>query len=78
MEKIVKKMEKNEFSFEKGYGQVRQRDTEKIKSELIAALNVQPAAWYNRLRGITEPKISEYRKIEEIFSKYGITDIWGA
>ncbi|MDD4593138.1 MAG: hypothetical protein PHG06_22365 [Parabacteroides sp.] len=35
------------------------------------------AAWWQRLNGIVEPKVSEAAAIEKIFTDFGITDIWG-
>ena len=35
------------------------------------------AAFYNRLNGDVEPKVSEAKAIEDIFNNYGITEIWG-
>lgn len=34
-------------------------------------------AFLQRLNGNVEPRISEYKAIEEVFAKYGITDVWG-
>jgi hypothetical protein len=69
---------KREFAFEKGFMQARQIDADKVREEIMDALKVKTkASWSLRLRGITEPKVSEWRKIEAIFNKYGITDIWG-
>jgi hypothetical protein len=69
---------KREFAFEKGYMQARQIDADKVREEIMDALKVKTkASWSLRLRGITEPRVSEARAIEEVFSRYGITDIWG-
>jgi len=68
----------NEFSFRKGYLQVRQKDVQAIKCEIMNALGIKARTnWYFRLYGKIEPKVSEARAIEEIFKKYGIKDIWG-
>ena len=46
--------------------------------EILTSLNLkQKVSWYQRLYGNIEPKITEYWKIEEIFHKHGITQIWG-
>jgi hypothetical protein len=75
---MKKETVKNEFSFEKGFMQARQMDADKIKEEIMNALEVKTVgSWSLRLRGITEPRVSEARAIEEVFSRYGITDIWG-
>ena len=69
----------NEFSFQKGWLQVKQCDVSAIRSRLMAALNITTRmAFLDRLNGKVEPKITEHRAIEEIFAEYGITEIWGA
>jgi hypothetical protein len=67
-----------EFSFLRGYHQVRLMDNELVKEELMQALGITSrSSWYFRLYGQVEPRISEARAIEAVFEKYGITDIWG-
>ena len=68
----------NNFSFKKAWSQVRQKDIEDVRNEIMAALGLTTkAAFYNRLNGDVEPKVSEANAIEDIFNKYGITEIWG-
>lgn len=65
------------FSFEKGYVQLSIQQRKEVKKEVMDSLNLKSRrGWSDRLRGIVEPKISEYRKIESIFKKRGIKDIW--
>lgn len=67
-----------QFSFLLGWSQVRQSDLQEVKDEILTSLNLkQKVSWYQRLYGNIEPKITEYWKIEEIFHKHGITQIWG-
>jgi hypothetical protein len=80
MEKIVKKVNKSENSFKKGFMQLRQMDAKNVREEIEDALGISErvtGTWYNRLNGKIEPRYSEAKKIEAIFSKYGITDVWG-
>lgn len=66
------------FSFKKGYSQVRQIDAPVVKEQIMIALGLTTrAAWWQRLNGIVEPKVSEAAAIEKIFTDFGITDIWG-
>jgi hypothetical protein len=68
----------NSFSFKRGYGQVQNKDLKDVKRQIMEALNLKNrASWYQRLNGAIEPKITEARSIEEIFSKYGISTVWG-
>ena len=34
-------------------------------------------AWWQRLNGIIEPRVTEAEAIESIFAEYGISDVWG-
>jgi len=68
----------NDYAFLKGYGQVQRRHIVLVKNEIMEALGLKARNnWYFRLYGKIEPKISEAKAIEDIFKKYGITDIWG-
>jgi len=69
----------NEFSFQKGWSQVKQGDAATVRSKLMAALNITTRmAFLDRLNGKVEPKITEHRAIEDIFAEYGIKKVWGA
>ena len=71
-------MSKEQFSFNKGWSQVKNGDIAECRTRLMAALNINTRpAFLNRLKGEVEPKISEVRAIEAIFAEYGITDVWG-
>jgi hypothetical protein len=66
------------YAFEKGFSQVMNKDVQAVRHEIMEALNVTTRpAFLSRLRGEVEPKVSEAEKIEAIFSKYGVTDVWG-
>lgn len=68
----------NEYSFKKGFAQVRQKDVQKVKEQIMSALGLTTrVSWYARLNGDVEPKVSEARAIEEVFAGYGIKDVWG-
>lgn len=71
-------MEKQQFSFSKGWGQVKLNDSKQVKSEIMNALKINTrAGWGQRLRGEVEPRVSEAKAIEDIFKKRGITKVWG-
>lgn len=66
------------FSFKKGYGQVQQKDLPKVREELMAALGVSTRmSLSNYMRGTIEPKVGQAKAVEEVFAKYGITEVWG-
>lgn len=67
-----------EFSFLKGWLQVRQNDANELKSKIMGALGIKTNKGFkDRLNGYVEPKVSEAKAIEEIFAEYGITEPWG-
>ena len=73
----IDKMENN-FSFQKGWSQVKQGDVSTVRTKLMSALNITTRmAFLDRLNGKVEPKVTEHQAIENIFSEYGITEIWG-
>ena len=66
------------FSFQRGYNQIQIQHKNEVKMKIMRALKITtPTSWYQRLNGNVEPRISEARKIEAIFARYGIKDIWG-
>ena len=66
------------YAFQRGFSQVMNKDVQAVRHEIMDALNVTTRpAFLSRLRGEVEPKVSEAEKIEAIFSKYGVTDVWG-
>lgn len=72
-------MSKENFSFLKGWSQVKNGDLAECRDKLMAALNITTrAAWGKRLKGDVEPKISEARAVESVFAEYGIKEVWGA
>lgn len=69
----------SEFSFKAGFSQVKRKDAKEVRERIMQALGLTTrASWYARLNGVVEPKVSEARAIEEVFTKYGITNVWGA
>lgn len=72
-------MSKEQFSFNKGWSQVKNGDVRKCKKRLMDALGIKTrVAFLNRLKGEVEPKVSEAKAIEAIFAEYGIKEVWGA
>ena len=75
-DKVVKGRE--EFSFLRGWSQVKNFQMQQVKNEILDALGLKTrVSWYQRLYGNIEPRITEARAIEAVFAKYGIKDIWG-
>lgn len=71
-------MSKEQFSFIKGWSQLRQCDISKCRKELMAAFNVTTrAAFLQRLKGNVIPNVLEAHNVEKVFAKYGINDVWG-
>ena len=71
-------MSKEQFSFNKGWSQLRQCDISKCRKELMAAVNVTTrAAFSQRLKGNVIPNVLEAHNVETVFAKYGIKDVWG-
>lgn len=69
----------NNFSFQKGWSQVKQGEAATVRSKLMAALNITTRmAFLDRLNGKVEPKVTEYAAIEKVFKSYGIKEVWGA
>lgn len=65
-------------SFLKGYNQVQRKDMVAVRTEIMSVLNFKDRqAFYARLHGKVEPRVSEAEAIEAVFKKYGITEIWG-
>lgn len=66
------------FSFLKGYNQVPVKHAKEVKKSIMDALGIKNrVAWYQRLYGNVEPRVSEAAAIEKIFEKYGIKEVWG-
>lgn len=71
-------MENINYSFKKGYNQVPVGKVKEVKAELMQELGIKSdPSWLTRLRGNYDPKVSDIRAIERVFSKHGITDVWG-
>lgn len=68
----------NDYSFKRGFSQVRQKDVKEVKRRIMSALGLTTrVGWYARLNGKVEPKVSEARAIEGVFADFGITKVWG-
>lgn len=66
------------FAFKKGWNQVPKGKAADVKKAIMEGLGITgDATFYNRMKGIPEPTISEYQTISEVFADHGITDIWG-
>ena len=66
------------FSFKKGWDKLPKAVAPEVRARIMEALELKTvSSFYPRLNGAYEPKMTEAKKIEAIFSEYGITDIWG-
>ena len=71
------KKEENFIAFRRGFEQLPLAETKAVKAEIMSALGVTSRpGWTARLNGTVEPRLSEARRIEAIFAKRGITDVW--
>ena len=73
--------QKTEFSFWKGWSQVRLKDQTEVKEKIMSALGLVTSSrmtWCSRRNGKVEPKVSEAKAIEDVFHEYGIKEVWGA
>ena len=65
------------IGFLKGLGQVQEKDSTNIRTDLMEALGVASRmSLSNYSRGLIEPKVSQANAVEAVFNKYGITEIW--
>ena len=66
------------FSFLKGYHQLKVQDTEIVRNKIMKDLDIKSRqAFWRKLHGFAEPRMTEIQAIERIFGEYGITEIWG-
>jgi hypothetical protein len=78
MTKTTQKPYSNEYSFLKGFGQIERKNLRRVRTEIMEAIGISSKrSWYHRLRGQVEPRFTEIKAIEDVFAKYGITEVWG-
>lgn len=66
------------YSFLNGYRRLTLEQEKECRTLLMKTLHITSRkAFRDRLYGRVEPRISEYRAIEEIFKRYQIVNIWG-
>lgn len=66
------------YAFLRGLGEVKQKDTARCKSELMAALNIKAEATFTRRkRGQIVPTVEEYQQIVQVFAKFGVKQPFG-
>lgn len=74
----VQKKKQTEYSFLRAFNKVPLGESKTVKEEIKSILGITTdQGWYKRLYGLVTPNIREMQDIEKIFSKYGITDVWG-
>ena len=67
------------WSFKKGYNNLRRCEQNEVKEEIMQFLGITTRmAWSKRIRGIVDPRISEYNFITEAIHRRGVAkkDIW--
>ena len=66
------------FAFKKGWDLVPKGKAAAVKADIKEALGITgDATFYNRMKGVPEPTVSEYNAVAGVFRKYGIADPWG-
>ena len=71
-------MEKQNFSFKKGWMQVPNGKSKEVRAKLMSALKIKTrTSWGLRLNGDIEPRVSEAKAIEAVFAEYNIKEVWG-
>lgn len=66
------------YAFIKAWNQVPRGKLAETKQAIKVALNIKSdPQFYNRMRGVPEPTISEAEALTGIFNELGITEIWG-
>ena len=70
---------REQFAFVRGMNRVPAMHVVDCKNEICATLGWNNrTSWYKHLYGEIEPRVSEAQAIEQVFAKYGVTDVWGA
>jgi hypothetical protein len=64
------------FSFKHAYRSLPANKMREVRERIKTELNIQDFAFYARLRGNVEPKMSEAAIIQNIFAEYGILQVW--
>ena len=68
----------SEYSFKKGWDQLRGFDRADVKESIMSALGITTRqAWHQRKNGEIEPKVSVAAAIEKAFAEKEIFDVWG-
>jgi len=63
--------------FERGLSRLRIADFDQAREEIMAAIGINNrVSWFEYKTGRRELKIGQAKAVEEVFKKYGITDIW--
>lgn len=66
------------YAFKKGWNQIPRVKTEEVRNAIKEQLGITSnPAFYSRMSGKIELKMSEADKVVAIFASYGISDIWG-
>jgi len=66
----------NTYSFKPAYESLPANKQNEVRLKIMEALQLSLTAFYSRMRGDVEPKVSEAKSIETIFTEYGIDKVW--
>ena len=67
-----------EFSFQNGWSQLRQKDVAECKEKIMVALGLTTRSGLGyRRNGDVGYTPAEQEAVERIFAEYGITEVWG-
>ncbi len=64
--------------FQRGWSQVLAIHSKEVRSALLDALGVKSrTSFYYYLRGINQCSAVQAEKVEEVFNRFSITEVWG-
>lgn len=67
----------SEFSLIDAYRQIKNGDVERFRKDFMKTLGIKGrTTFFRRINGEVEPKVTEAERIEEVFKKYGVANIW--
>jgi hypothetical protein len=73
-----KRKEINPYSFRLAYEGIPRKMMKNVKIQIKELFDVKSdKAFYERMAGVIEPKISEAKNLELLFEDYGVTLVWG-
>lgn len=73
-----KTITRKRYFFEKGYKQVPMDKSDEVRKKIMDGLGIKHISYFSTLlnKGFIDISMYRYEVITEIFSQYGITDVW--